>query len=382
MAEWCNGTPLSCTEAALRAALANGGLITFDCGAAPTTILVASELTVTRNTVLDGGGRITLSGGNLTRVLHINDYVSFTAQNLTIRDGKGPLPDGSGGGLLGGYRSNITVINCTFANNDGMGGDRESGGAIFVKAGSTLFVSNSTFLDKRGSNGGAINNLLSRLTVINSTFINNDATTLSSKTSQGEGGAIYTDGASEYTNDATGTQILIRDSTFTGNHSRGQGGAVFSWLYPPDVIVIDNARFISNTVTVDPISRSAALGGALRVGNSQAFISNAVFAYNLARSQGGAFWTEGNYPATLMNITFANNRAVGDDNTGIDGLGGAIAGGNWRCINCTTANNHAGFLGGGIFGGANISLANTSVANNTALNNRIRGTSNRTARRG
>ena len=37
-----NGTPASCTSAAVVAAVANGGVITFNCGANPLTITLAA----------------------------------------------------------------------------------------------------------------------------------------------------------------------------------------------------------------------------------------------------------------------------------------------------------------------------------------------------
>jgi hypothetical protein len=42
-----DGTPASCTEAALTTALTGGGTVTFNCGG-PTTILVLSEKNITR----------------------------------------------------------------------------------------------------------------------------------------------------------------------------------------------------------------------------------------------------------------------------------------------------------------------------------------------
>src|SRR6266496_3165268 len=53
------GTPASCTEATLDAALAAGGNIVFDCGPSPVTITVSGQKTVTANTGLDGGGLVT-----------------------------------------------------------------------------------------------------------------------------------------------------------------------------------------------------------------------------------------------------------------------------------------------------------------------------------
>ena len=66
-----NGTPGSCTESALNSALAGGGSVTFNCGANPKTITVTSQKTINADTTIDGGGLITLSGGNSTRIFNI-----------------------------------------------------------------------------------------------------------------------------------------------------------------------------------------------------------------------------------------------------------------------------------------------------------------------
>ena len=66
-----DGTPASCTEAALAAAVATGGIVTFDCGG-PVTITLTQALKVTKDLVLDGAGAVTLSGGHTTRILDMN----------------------------------------------------------------------------------------------------------------------------------------------------------------------------------------------------------------------------------------------------------------------------------------------------------------------
>src|ERR1700678_3977228 len=50
------GTAASCTETALTAALAKGGVVTFDCGAAPVPVTVSAQQEITVDTVIDGGG--------------------------------------------------------------------------------------------------------------------------------------------------------------------------------------------------------------------------------------------------------------------------------------------------------------------------------------
>nr|MDT0665794.1 hypothetical protein [Micromonospora sp. DSM 115978] len=68
-----NGSPSSCTSEAVVAAVAAGGVITFDCWAAPVTITMTATAKVVNgngpNIVLDGGGKVTLSGGGRLRIL-------------------------------------------------------------------------------------------------------------------------------------------------------------------------------------------------------------------------------------------------------------------------------------------------------------------------
>lgn len=195
--------------------------------------------------------------------------------------------------------------------------------------------------------------MLSALTVEGSTFLNNDSSSGSTSSGHGAGGAIYTDGASKRDGTTSGT-IAIRDSVFRGNTSTGEGGAAFTWIYPPDQVIIERTTFQSNTVLLN--DRENALGGGLRHGNGLLTLSDTTFAYNVARRQGGGFWTDGSHPATLTNVTFAHNRAASDDTAAPeDGLGGAIAGGgNFTCTNCTLAYNDAGNQAGAIYGGEDI----------------------------
>src|SRR5690349_21976910 len=55
-----DGTAASCTEAALRAAVGAGGIVTFACGPDPVTITVTSSLTLAADTVIDGGDTVSI----------------------------------------------------------------------------------------------------------------------------------------------------------------------------------------------------------------------------------------------------------------------------------------------------------------------------------
>ena len=72
-----NGTPESCTEAALDTALTGGGLVTFNCGGEKTIILTSTK-TISNDTTIQGGNLITLSGGNSVRIFFVNTDVTLT----------------------------------------------------------------------------------------------------------------------------------------------------------------------------------------------------------------------------------------------------------------------------------------------------------------
>src|SRR5262245_7055701 len=70
------GTPESCTSAAFVAAVAQGGVITFDCGPKPVVIELEETAKIYNDRgpkiVIDGGGKVTLSGRDQRRILYQN----------------------------------------------------------------------------------------------------------------------------------------------------------------------------------------------------------------------------------------------------------------------------------------------------------------------
>src|SRR3984957_2779501 len=70
-----HGTPASCTSAAVVRAVALGGIITFNCGPKPVTIVMthtAKVVNTRHRIVLDGGGKVTLSGGGKIEILYMD----------------------------------------------------------------------------------------------------------------------------------------------------------------------------------------------------------------------------------------------------------------------------------------------------------------------
>ena len=101
-----HGNARSCASAAVVAAVRAGGIIRFSCGPNPVVITMsktAKVVNTSRQVVLDGGGKVTLSGGGKRRILymdtcdraqvwttsHCQDQSSprLVVQNITFADG-------------------------------------------------------------------------------------------------------------------------------------------------------------------------------------------------------------------------------------------------------------------------------------------------------
>lgn len=265
-----SGSAASCTFAKLQAAVAQGGIITFDCGASPVSIAVTATLKppTNKDTVIDGGRKVTLDGGKAVQLINFtspdfraNDH-GLTLQHIALVNGKQTpteaIPaadppcsqgwnDGEGGAVFmrDGY---LNVIDSIFTGNQAAPlGPDTGGGAIYVlgsKAG--VVIAGSTFSNNAASNAGAVGGLFAELQIYNSTFSNNtalghdanndDATKCDAINngqheigSGGNGGAIYSDGNSvnvtlcgdAIVDNAAGTKAFGGGLFFTSNDMGG-----------------------------------------------------------------------------------------------------------------------------------------------------------------
>jgi hypothetical protein len=329
------GTAASCTPQALASAVAAGGIVTFDCGSAPVTITVSSEVPVTTDTTIDGGKLVTLSGGKSTRILHIKSAWNvatplLTVQNLTLSDGftkdvMNTTSTTEGGAAIFEDGGSLTVIDSTFTNNQcASSGEDVSGGAINGQGVGTLIVEGSTFTGNSGSNGGAIGTQDENVTVVNSTFTGNSATgTGGNPGNGGDGGAMSYDGAM--------VSWTMCGDTFSQNRAVASGGAIFRVAYNDEAVTIDRSTFDGNsvdattgnagglyleyatiTMTATTISNNSGhFGGGIWIGHDAiAKLTNDTIAKNTA-TMGGGVWFAGGVTGTLLNVTVADNAGNG-----------------------------------------------------------------------
>jgi hypothetical protein len=237
-----NGTPASCTSAAVIAAVAAGGVITFSCGPAPVTITMTATATVpasTRLVVLDGGGKVTLSGGGKTQVLSMNagwqhQWPQLVVQNLAVTGAYSATPQVSGSSVYGGGAifaegGQLKVVNSVFSGDSCYASGPDLGGgairAVGMYPGSPVYLTGDTFTDDSCSNGGALSGLYADFDVVNCLLSGDKAIGWGANPAAagtpggGSGGAIYTDGNGY---DLTIAGTVIREST-----AREGGGAIF-----------------------------------------------------------------------------------------------------------------------------------------------------------
>lgn len=226
-----DGTPESCTSTAVVDAVARGGVITFDCGPDPHTIMLEETAKIVNDTgpeiVIDGGGLVTLSGQGQRRILYMNtcdeaqkwttshcndqDHPRLTVQNLTFVDAnsKSEPEETAGGGAIFIRGGRFRAVNTRFFNNVCADTGPDVGGAgirVFDQfEDRPVYLVNTTFGGEEGfgntcSNGSGISSIGVSWTIINSLFSHNNAIGNGGNPAQdgtpggGSGGAIYNDG--------------------------------------------------------------------------------------------------------------------------------------------------------------------------------------------
>jgi hypothetical protein len=346
-----NGTAASCTEH---------------------TIVVTSEKVIDDDLVLDGGGLVTLSGGDTTRILRLqppwmaSPMPILTLQNLTLRDGyTGDLPGGdtaSGGAAV--FKAPfgvLRVLDSLFLDNVGpVSGQDVAGGAIYAFGQGATTIVRSRFSGNRCSSGGAIGALGvtadHHLNVYDTLVDDNAATgTGGNPGSGGNGGGIYMDGANQ--------TVVLCGTTIADNDANARGAGMFrvsnNGVGP---MTIDRTSVLWNESPAGPDSQ----GGGFYLQGLQLTVSGSTIARNVASSQAGlSIWTNpGSQTLSMTNSTVAENHArtsLGAGMSVASGISGSLH-------HVTIARNHNEgefSFASAISGGSGLSLSNSLIADNS-----------------
>jgi hypothetical protein len=254
------GYAASCTSASVVRAVSEGGIIGFNCGRKPVTILMKATARVPKTdhlVVLDGEGLVTLSGGGQRRILFsdtcagkwstddcVNQpYPRIVVQNITFTDGWAGTHQATctanvprcwyggvdGGGAIYAEGGQFKAVNSRFLNNRCYRyGPDLGGGAIRVLAqyrNRPVYITRDTFRGGRCSNGAALSSISVQWEVLDSLFTGNAADgwganpAASGTPGGGSGGAIY--------NDGTNYDNLVAGTVMRNNTAREGGGAIF-----------------------------------------------------------------------------------------------------------------------------------------------------------
>jgi predicted outer membrane repeat protein len=366
-----NGTVGSIGTAQLQAALDAGGTWVLDQGPVPSTIFLSQTLVASRAVVLDGGGRITLSGGDARRILSIVNpnpapnapVFTVVLQNIAFADGR--TTEGRGGAIYKQHdfefphKVRLKLADCRFSGNDapldGSSQD-DGGGAFYGELLDRIDVGRCVFENNSGSNGGALYSLGSlRLNIVDSVFEGNRAIgTGGNPGNGGNAGALGVDGAARL--------VDVCRTRFVANESNAYGAGFFSVMYDAQ----SRSRFEDVEFRANRQLGASQHSGGAYIQDGPWAMERVSFLQNEATGFAGLF-VAGNAPGTIRNGTF-------DRNVARTGLGAAMALSNTApitIVNTTIANNvaTAAFAAGIAIGNPNqLRLANTLFANNTGGN--------------
>jgi hypothetical protein len=289
-------------EAALRANMAHGGIITFGIDG---SIALSNTLVISQNTILDGSGHaVVLSGNGSVRVMEVNPGVTLALTNIAIADGMST----NGGGIYN--QGTLILVGCVVSNNSAVGvaGTAGTNGPSGISSPSPTPGS----VGGNGSNGspaygGAIFNT-GTLNAQNTLFIRNGAQGGAGGNggNGGDGGALTTDPQCRLGPGRPGGNGGI-----AGNGGSGFGGAI----YNTGTAHLAQLEFASNNVT----GGNGGTGGT----GGRTPCSGAVSGYGGDAGVGGSASGGAIYNLGLISLsqtTLAQNDSIG----GHGGIGGGI----------------------------------------------------------
>jgi predicted outer membrane repeat protein len=361
-------------------------------------------MTVTQDTVIQGGGVITITGGLTTRLFHVMAPAALALYDITLDAAYGV--GGDGGAILASgpvYLTNV-IIQYSQTSSGYCGGAIWSNGAVYISRSTfrnntggsgggaictgtfnapTVQIANSTFyhnvaVDPVNGYGGAIMvNTNAHLSIVDSSFTSNAAH---------YGGALYVAQGGSAT---IRTLNAVNTVTFLSNSATDSGGAIWN----EGALSLSRVNLVDNTVPTSTIAvgygggigslgtlalydgyvaiNEGRFGGGLFVGGSltsaRADVQRTIFNYNLAGSLGGGLYT--NVDTTVITVT----NSVFYANTAVNGGGAGRFNARLKIINSSFAINQASGVGGGLSIGSGptvdptyVSITSATFSGNTA----------------
>jgi predicted outer membrane repeat protein len=240
----------------------------------------------------------------------------------------------------------VTVSNLSFFNGDaGLG----KGGAILLQAGD-LTLTGCTFANDQADTGGAVyvttTSVAPRFVSVASSMFTGD--TANGSNNGGAGGAFYSSGASS---------VDIEGSTFSGNTSAKEGGAVRVQTSSA-TITVGGSTFANNT------ANGGNGGGAIFV-QGPTTITNTTVRDNVSAVGGGGIWVQSGGSLVLTGSTVSTNSA----NSSTSGGGGVFSQAALTVVNSTITGNRGGNGGGIAFvnGAPTGTITNSTITDNRAF---------------
>jgi hypothetical protein len=187
---------------------AAGDTIQFAAAVTGTITLTSGALNVNKNLTIQGPGAnmLAVSGNNASKVFIISAGVTVSISGLTVQNGTGNAPAGSGIENSG----NLTLTAAAVINNGVVGA---AGGGIFNNGNAQLTMDRVLVANNRGTNGGGLE-LNNPASLTNVTFFGNQA----------QFGAIFDAGFIS----GSGTPASLLNVTITQNTATlaGAGGGI------------------------------------------------------------------------------------------------------------------------------------------------------------
>lgn len=264
-----DGTAASCQtqDAAndLSGAVSLGGTINFNCGPGVVEIVVNTNAT-DQTVVINGGGKIALSGDNLRQIFFVYDTGNLTLNDVTLQYGDA----GSGGALYVDDQASATVNGGFFISNHAS----SNGGAIYNEG--TLTINGSNLgSNATNGNGGGIYNNGGTVIVHNTYFINNQALSGGGITQTNGSLTVDTSAFRSHTVPGVGAGMLIQGGTTHlenvtfSNNQANQGGGIYK---SSGTLTMNNLTFNENR---------ADSGGAVYNFGGASTVSNTIFTGSL-----------------------------------------------------------------------------------------------------